>query len=133
MDVEDMSLQTARPTKPAEPPDKLRRSPVYSCAKTSQEVPEVGKRRLTTSGMSKARQRWREGTTQSAEAAETVAPSQMGWNMPALREEMLFTSGMLAGASEVAAKQGGAGGYRAESSVIAVTWTAALRTGSSSC
>jgi hypothetical protein len=75
----------------------------------------------------------REGTTQSAEAAETVAPSQKGWNMPAPREEMLFTSGMSAGASDVAAKQGGAGGYRAESRVTAVTWTAALKTGGSSC
>jgi hypothetical protein len=77
--------------------------------------------------------RVREGTTQSAEAAETVAPSQTGWNMPAAREEMLFTSRMSAGASEVVAKQGGAGGFRAESRVTAVTWTAALRTGGSSC
>jgi hypothetical protein len=51
MDPEDMSLRTARRTKPAEPPDKLRRSPTYSRAKTGQEVPEVGKRWLTTSGM----------------------------------------------------------------------------------
>jgi hypothetical protein len=37
-------------------------------------------------------------TVQPAEAAETVAPSQTGWGVPAAREEMLLTSGMLAGA-----------------------------------
>jgi hypothetical protein len=53
VDVEDQrSLQTARPAKPAEPPDRLRRSPACSRAKASRDVPAVGKRRLTTSGMS---------------------------------------------------------------------------------
>jgi hypothetical protein len=46
-------------------------------------------------------------TEQSAEAAETVALSQTGWGIPAAREEMFLTSGMLASASEDAATQEG--------------------------
>ncbi len=46
-------------------------------------------------------------TAQPAEAAETVAPSQAGWDVPAAKEEMLSTSGMLADASEDAATQEG--------------------------
>jgi hypothetical protein len=46
-------------------------------------------------------------TAQPGEAAETVAPSQMGQDIPAAREEMLSTSGMSAGASEDASTQEG--------------------------
>jgi hypothetical protein len=46
-------------------------------------------------------------TEQPVEATETVAPSQMGWDVPAAREEMLSTSGMSVGASEDAATQEG--------------------------
>jgi hypothetical protein len=118
VDAEDeRSLQTARPAKPAKPPDRQRRSPAYSRAKASRDVPAAGKRRLTTSRMlagtlgvaatQKESQKHGFGaadggptkspgvisagvrpmpvttvireTAQSAEAAETVAPSQMCW------------------------------------------------------
>jgi hypothetical protein len=46
-------------------------------------------------------------TAQLAEAAETVAPSQTGWGIPAAREEMLSTSGMSVSASEDATTQEG--------------------------
>ncbi len=46
-------------------------------------------------------------TAKPAEAAETVAPSQTGQDVPAAREEMLSTSGMSAGTSEDAATQEG--------------------------
>jgi hypothetical protein len=46
-------------------------------------------------------------TRQLAEAAETVVPSQTGWDVPAAREEMLLTSGMSAGASKDMATQEG--------------------------
>ncbi len=53
MDAEgERSPQTARPVKPAKPPDRLRRSPACSRAKASRDVPAARKRRLTTSGMS---------------------------------------------------------------------------------
>jgi hypothetical protein len=119
----ERSLQTARLAKPAEPPDRLRRSPACKRAKVSRGVPAAGRRRLTKSGMSsgasevaamqkKIRKRGsgaddsRQATTtvaicnglramsvtsatretaQLAEAAETVAPSQTGWGVPAAR------------------------------------------------
>jgi hypothetical protein len=112
----ERSPQTARPAKPAEPPDRLRRSPAYSRAKTSRDVPAARKRRLggrraptpvaVYAGVrvmpvtSAARE-----TAQPAEASETVAPSQRGQDVPAAREEMLSTSGMSAGASEDAVTQ----------------------------
>jgi hypothetical protein len=46
-------------------------------------------------------------TAQLTKAAETVAPSQKGWDIPTAREEMLSTSGMSAGASEDTATQEG--------------------------
>jgi hypothetical protein len=53
VDTEDeRSLQTARPAKPAEPPNRLRRNSACSQAKVSRNVPAARKRRLTTSGMS---------------------------------------------------------------------------------
>jgi hypothetical protein len=74
-----------------------------------------------------------EETARSAEAVRTVAPSQMGWDIPAAREEMLSTSGMLAGVLQVLAMQEGAGSFRAESRFTAVTQTVASRTGGRSC
>jgi hypothetical protein len=52
MNAEDeRSLQAARPAKPAKPPNRLRRSPACSCAKTSRAVPAVGEETLSTSRM----------------------------------------------------------------------------------
>jgi hypothetical protein len=144
--------------------------PACSWAKASRDVPAVGKRRLTTSGIlagasevaTSQKKSWKRGsgaddgrrattplaicaglrampvtsaaweTAQPAEAAETVAPSQTGWDVPAAREEMLSMSGMWAGASKDAATQKGSRRLQGQR-VTAVTRMAALRMGGRSC
>jgi hypothetical protein len=93
----ERSPQTARPAKPAEPPDKLRRSPACSRAKASREVAATQKKsqkrgsgaddgRRATTPVARCCVAWAipvtsttQETTQPAEAAETVAPSQAAW------------------------------------------------------
>jgi hypothetical protein len=122
----ERSPQTAKPAKPAEPPDRLRRSPACSRAKASRNVPAARKKKCRKRG-SGADDGRRVATpvaicagvrvvpvnsatreiAQPAEAAETVAPSQTGWGVPAAGEEMLPISGILAGAAAVATDEDG--------------------------